>query len=267
VSVPCTAVPSFASLRIALDKWDLARFLTAHALPHPATELLVRGQEALTRIAQLRFPLLLKPRCGGNGLGIHRCENMRALEHCTRGADLWGKTLVQTEIPGYDIDCSVLCREGEVLAYTIQKGFTGMADFRPPGGIEFLEDERVIAVMRKLMAALRWSGVAHVDLRYDSLTDRINIIEVNPRFWGSVLGSLHAGVNFPYLACLEALGRSFAPPAFRACRYVAGATALGYWKRGRFGRSSTGFSFMDTLFWYARRDLLPALIEPFQKNP
>jgi hypothetical protein len=138
--------------------------------------------------------------------------------------------------------------------------------FRPPGGVEFVHDERVIGVVRELMAAVRWSGVAHVDLRYDSNTGAVNIIEVNPRFWGSVLASLHAGVNFPHLACLAALGRPFVAPDFRTCRYVAGSTALSYWKRGRFGRRSTGFAFTDTLFWYARYDLLPALIEPFQKR-
>jgi len=267
LGVPCVAVPTLPALQVALDKWELAGFLAAHGLPHPSTELITRGDASRSRIACLQWPLLLKPRSGGNGRGIRRCESIEQLYDLADSAHLWEATVAQSEVPGYDIDCSVLCRNGQVLAYTIQRGFIETAHFRPPVGIEFLHDERVIEVVRKLMAALRWSGVAHVDLRCDSRTDTINIIEVNPRFWGSVLGSVHAGVNFPHLACLSALGRPIAPACFRACRYVAGSAAWGSWRRGVFARSATGFAFTDTLFWYARHDPLPALIELFQKGP
>jgi len=266
LSVPSVAVPSLDSLQLTLDKWALARFLVANGLPHPTTELASHCAGSSVRSAALRFPVLLKPRSGGNGFGIRRFDGLRALDESLEVDNSRERAIVQTEITGYDIDCSVLCRDGEVLAYTIQKGFAASVGFGPPGAIEFVDDSDVIDVVRRLMAALRWNGVAHVDLRYDDVTGAVNIIEINPRFWGSVLGSLHAGINFPYLACLSALGRPFAAPYYRTCRYVGGATALGYWKRGRFARSSTGFSFTDTLFWYARHDPVPTLIEPFQKK-
>jgi len=262
IGVPCIGVPSSDSLEKGRDKWRLATFLMAHRLPHPHT-VLCSAYGGGWRINEMRFPVLVKPRLGGNGIGIRRFDDAGALSQHLSVAGPWDKTIVQTLLDGFDIDCSVLCDRGEVLAYTIQRGFLGASGFRPPGGIEFVDDERVIGIVRKMMAALSWSGVAHVDLRYDSRANQLNVIEINPRFWGSVLGSLHAGVNFPYLACQAALGRPFVTPDFRRCRYVAGATALSYWSRGRISTRSTGFSFSDTAFWYVRHDPWPMLVETF----
>jgi predicted ATP-grasp superfamily ATP-dependent carboligase len=261
--VPHTGVPPRQGLEIGRDKWQLKCFLDWAALPHPATELCTQGAGSLERLAALRFPVLIKPRFGGNGAGIRKVADITELIEYVRTADLWDRAVAQTFIQGQDIDCSVLCAGGEIRAYTIQRGFTPTPAFRPPGGVEFLHDDRVLTVVRELMAALAWDGVAHVDLRYSKGADQINVIEVNPRFWGSVLASLHAGVNFPYLACLTALGEPFDIPAFHPCRYVAGGTALRHWARGKVRARESGFSLSDTLFWYARGDPVPTILEPF----
>jgi D-aspartate ligase len=120
-------------------------------------------------------------------------------------------------------------------------------------------------VVRAVMAELHWSGVAHVDLRAHEESGEISIIEINPRFWGSVLGSLHAGVNFPYLACLNALGQEFDYPQFRDCRYVAGTTAAGIWRSGKYGITASGFALGDTVFRYILDDPLSSVLEWFLK--
>ncbi len=264
LTLPCVPVPALDNLQTSLDKWKLAEFLRDRALTHPPTVLCMSGEASRAEMRALRFPVLMKPRLGGNGFGIRRFQDAEALEsHLAASSGNYGEFIAQTEIRGRDIDCSVLCSEGEVLAYTIQQGFTPSAAFKSPGGVEFVHDPAVIQIVRKLMAALRWNGVAHIDLRYDLDSGAVNIIEINPRFWGSVLASLHAGVNFPHLACQAALGMAFDQPDFHSCRYVAGSTAVSYWKRGKFGKSAAGFSFTDTVFWYSRWDPLPTLVEPF----
>ncbi len=45
------------------------------------------------------------------------------------------------------------------------------------------------------MKNLHWNRIAHIDLRYD-IDGNLYIIEVNPRFWESLLASLSAGINF-----------------------------------------------------------------------
>ena len=47
------------------------------------------------------------------------------------------------------------------------------------------------------MQALKWSGIVNIDFIYDENDKQAKILEVNPRYWQSLLGSLFAGVNFP----------------------------------------------------------------------
>jgi phosphoribosylaminoimidazole carboxylase (NCAIR synthetase) len=257
-------LPSVDSLRVACDKWDMAQFLAARRFPHPRSVLCVDDANCRAQLRALDFPVLLKPRVGGNGAGIERFTDPDSLlAHLTTHPKRWGTTLAQRLVAGHDIDCSVLCVQGRVIAHTIQRGFTPTVGFRPPGGIEFTQHEGVLRVVRDLMRALNWNGVAHVDLRQSAETGAISIIEINPRFWGSVIGSRHAGINFPHLACVAGLGRTFEYPAFRRCRYVAGNTAVRFWSRGQLGTRIAGFTIADTVFRYALSDPLSSALEWF----
>jgi predicted ATP-grasp superfamily ATP-dependent carboligase len=256
--------PSARSFDVTADKWALACFLRAHDLPHPMTTFHSTEREVEQSIRTFEFPVLLKPRRGSNGIGIKRFDDPSTLFRYLRDhAGFLDRYIVQATIPGRDVDCSVLCENGRILAHTIQRGFI-MEDtnrFQPPGGVEFIDDQRVLGIVSQLMAALDWTGVAHVDLREDERSGQITILEVNPRFWGSVLGSLHAGVNFPYLACLAGLKLPFSVSQPRPCRYVSGKTAVGCWKRGQFGADRAGFGVSDTVFRDALRDPWPSFAE------
>jgi predicted ATP-grasp superfamily ATP-dependent carboligase len=257
LGTPSMLVPAPRQFDVAQDKWELARFLNANGLPHPPTTT-YGGDEAGRRCA-VPFPVLIKPRLGGYGAGIRRFETPDALIHHFSNVTNAETFVVQSVLDGQDIDCSVLCRDGQILAYTIQRPFLPAIGYRPAGGVEFVHDDRVLDVVTDLMRALHWNGLAHVDLRYDAGQNRLVILEINPRFWGSIVGSLHAGVNFPVLACRAALGESFRVPTARACRYVAGVAATSCWLRGRFGRRRAGFTPADTVFRYALSDPLPWL--------
>jgi len=266
--LPLAPIPPASSFDIADDKWRLACFVKQREFPHPATVLCSATQAFEDRIRVMQFPALIKPRHGGNGAGIRRFEHPSELSNYLEAhPQEIGRSIVQTEIRGYDVDCSVLCERGKVLAYTIQTDFSNdSAQFRPSGGIEFIPHEGVIGIVRRLMAALEWSGVAHVDLRCDARTGDVAIIEINPRFWGSLLGSLHAGVNFPHLACLAALGSPSPATAVQRIRYVAGGTALRLWLQGGTHGRRAGFAFTDTVFPHALKDPMPHVIEALAKT-
>ena len=48
------------------------------------------------------------------------------------------------------------------------------------------------------------------------------VLEINARYWGSLIGSLSAGVNFPAIACALALGEPVEPVEVKYDRYGVG---------------------------------------------
>src|SRR3712207_9519956 len=48
---------------------------------------------------------------------------------------------------------------------------------------------------------------------------QVGVLEFNPRYWASLMGSLSVGVNFPYLHCLAGVGVPFSRPAYSKKRY------------------------------------------------
>lgn len=49
---------------------------------------------------------------------------------------------------------------------------------------------------KMLLDKLEWHGPAMVEFRYDPLQDKLWLMEINPKFWGSTELGLAAGVNF-----------------------------------------------------------------------
>jgi predicted ATP-grasp superfamily ATP-dependent carboligase len=50
-----------------------------------------------------------------------------------------------------------------------------------------------------LLTSLKWHGVAMVEFKFNDKEKKGWLIEVNPRFWGSLALPIKAGVDFPYL--------------------------------------------------------------------
>jgi hypothetical protein len=111
--------------------------------------------------------------------------------------------LAQDYLPGQDIDLSVLCDDGEIVAWTIQESVPGESR-----SLRFLRNQAVLDMGSQLVRAIGFHGIAHFDLRHDERDGSIRFIECNPRFWGSVQYSAWAGVNFPDLGVRMAVGET-----------------------------------------------------------
>ena len=70
----------------------------------------------------------------------------------------------------------------------------------------------------KLLDALKWYGIAMVEFKLDQKDGVPKLIEVNPRFWGSMSLAIHPGVDFPYLLYRLAVDGDIEP----AGEYAAG---------------------------------------------
>ncbi|ADJ15470.1 carboxylate--amine ligase [Halalkalicoccus jeotgali] len=63
---------------------------------------------------------------------------------------------------------------------------------------EAIDDPAVESAGLALLRALGWHGPAMVEFKRDARDGELVLMEVNPRFWGSLALSIHAGVDFPY---------------------------------------------------------------------
>ncbi len=243
------AFSPIATLEIATNKFQLAKFCESRNIPYPKTTFLkdYRDESNPSRSA-ISLPLIVKPETGWGGRNVYRIareDDFSAIKPTSHPKE--GDYIVQEYVDGYDIDMSLLARNGEILAHTIQKGFLKRANrFAASAGLEFLKNEGVYASVSKLIKELDFSGIAHVDLKYDKQNGEFKIIEINARYWGSLIASFQAGVNFPYLHILSSLEEEVPAASFDPIHYMDFITAVKTSKRSLFSKRSLPFQWKDT---------------------
>lgn len=196
-------LPSLKNFDNACDKELLHKHLLNTNLHYPLGTVANAGE--LPNLDGLKYPLIAKPVNGsGGGLGIKVLRNYNeVLQYCKNNA-FKCNSIFQEYIEGYDVCINVLCKDGEILNYTVQKG----VDFEKGEEtyqvvFDFIEDETLYDYTLSLMKSLNWTGVANIDWRYDTNSQHYKVIEINTRYWYNVDASAIVGVNFPYLSCLN----------------------------------------------------------------
>lgn len=254
-AVPRFPVASASLLERLHDKWSFYELLSHYDLPAPRTRLL--DPKSAAQAFELSYPVLVKPALGEGGFGITLCESP---EHLAR---LWsdaehqeGRWLAQEFIHGYDIDVSLLADHGRMVAHTIQLD-------EAPDAKRFVHHARVAEIAEELVRVSEFHGLAHLDMRIDTRTDTLYVVECNPRVWGSLMYSVWAGVNFIELGCMMATGQRLpisVPPAERVWHQgVAPRRMLKALLRGR--SAPAGMSGATLASWQqAHRDPLTQMI-------
>jgi predicted ATP-grasp superfamily ATP-dependent carboligase len=119
--------------------------------------------------------------------------------------------LVPREGPGYGASF-LIDEKGGVKASFIHKR---LREYPVTGGASTLresarhDDIRDMALA--LLKALNWFGVAMVEFKIDPRDGQPKLMEINPRFWGSLSLAVTAGVNFPYLLYRMSRNENFKP--------------------------------------------------------
>lgn len=261
-SLPPLAPPD--TIDIASDKWRLTEILTKARIPFPKTILFQGEAVDEHKLTQLSFPVLTKPLDSAGGTGIKFFDNLSSLIAYLNHETHPKKLVIQSFVRGYDLICNVLCQDGEIKAHTIQRGIRpGAKRFEPPSSYEFIRQEQVYNNTEKLMRALKFSGIACIDLRYDEVKNETAVLEVNPRYWGSVVASLAAGINFPYLACQLGMNLDFPKPAYELVRYTKPEVAFKLLLKKYLNGDKTIRTLKETGLPYTFADLGPEFIKYF----
>ena len=267
-------LPEYELIELVRNKWSLYQFATQHGLPAVTSVFIGKGGEPISESADLdliEYPALLKPTVQRGGFGIVKVDSPSHLEQAwkdkriIKGSDY----ILQNYISGYDISFAVFSESGKVIAYTLWKELLPCKEsFRVPRLVEYTEDEQAVDVGRQLVSAIGWNGVADIDLIFDKRDKTMKILEINPRFWLSLLGSLTAGVNFPLMSCLTAVGAECPEmKQTRPVKYARPSASIRMLLSRLLGRKlADGYSLRDSAIRFILKDPLPELVYALRKS-
>lgn len=200
------------------DAFELARdkartFVKAQELgiPCPRTYVPESVEELRDLIAEEPLDtFVVKPRTGSGSAGVLYGPDIDAASlvgHWERH----GPLLLQERIPraGTALGLSALFdRSGQERAAFAHRR---LREYPVSGGPSTQRVSETLGAThdygRQLLSALGWSGVAMVEWKVHPETGAPLLLEINPRFWGSLALAVRAGVDFPTLYADAALGR------------------------------------------------------------
>ena len=194
-------IPPYATVMKALDKSLTLK--VAEGTPQPVT-FSPEKPSAISRIAkEANYPVVIKPRVSSGSRGIKYANNAAELAYYFKiTAEKYGVPLVQEYIPGDEMyGVSVLLnRDAKVRAFFVHKRIRQFPLTGGPSTYRVSVSNRLLVDLgTKLLKAMGWDGEAMVEFKVDPRDGMPKLIEVNPRFWGSLSLGIAAGVDFPYL--------------------------------------------------------------------
>ena len=202
-----------ATIEKAADKLLTAELARSVGVPVPQT---MPARTALQRANDFSFPVVIKPRREYPGRPPVRYasgarELREILSSLSAVAGTESELLVQEFVPGSGCGFFALYQRGVCRRVFMHRR---VREYPPTGGVstcaESFYDSQLEIEGRRILDALNWHGVAMVEFRRDRRDGSYQLIEVNPKFWGSLDLALDAGAHFPADLCRMALGDTLA---------------------------------------------------------
>lgn len=213
------ALPSLEAIETANATDRLLAVARQVGVPVPATTILPPGQDPVTLADNLDYPVVIKYREGENlqlppeyryaivrdresFLAVYRAMSARQ-----------SSPLVQEYVDGDGYGMSALFNQASepVAAFCHRRVREYPVSGGPSCFCESVHDERLVDYGLRLLRALRWHGVAMVEFKRDRVSGEYRLMEINPRFWGSLPLAVAAGVDFPVLLYRVARGEGVRP--------------------------------------------------------
>jgi len=265
-------IVSFEKLQFARRKDKILQMAEKLGIPIPRTWYV----DDISKISKLKdrltYPVVIKPQMSSGAVGISYPKNPgdfmeQYLSIHRRFPYPLIQELIPREGPGYGASF-LLDEKGEVRASFVHKR---LREYPVAGGASTLREsvrgDDIRDMARALLNALDWFGVAMVEFKVDPRDGTPKLMEINPRFWGSLSLAVEAGVNFPYLLYRMSRGENFKPVEHyqigKRCRWLLPGDILHFiYNPGRMKLWPEFFHFWDGNTAYdilSRKDPLPVL--------
>ncbi|MHA1835059.1 MAG: HAD hydrolase-like protein, partial [Candidatus Baldrarchaeia archaeon] len=194
-------IEKYEKLSAISNKWFLRKIASDIGARYPKS-LVVKNKimpDIKNFIEEIGFPVVIK------GIGdaskpkfVSNYDEL--LEECHRR--IRSDFLLQEYVPGTGVGYFVLSYMGEPIAEFMHKR---LFESTPLGGASIKAetnfDPELLRLGRTIVRKTKWTGVMMAEFRKEEETGELYLIEVNPKFWGSLELAYRAGVDFPkYLA-------------------------------------------------------------------
>jgi len=214
--------PDSKKIEFVRDKRNLMKFAEAHGVPMPKTfyspptpePCKVQGLGHL--LDKIPIPAVIKPRVSSGSFGIVYVRKREDLAHSYQSVhERFPFPLIQEWIPdgGGAFGLSALLDEASNIkaAFVHKKLRMYPVQGGPSTLREGVDHPRIMEIGLSLLKSLNWVGVAMVEFKVDPRDGIPKLMEINPRFWGSLQLAIFSGVDFPYLILRMARKESFEP--------------------------------------------------------
>jgi predicted ATP-grasp superfamily ATP-dependent carboligase len=202
--------PSIETVRKLSDKGALVGLCQELGLSVPSSDYFSDGQEFIRNHTGYSYPVVLKPTLSriknkeGDWINTSVCyANSKVELHKLIKSTVYFcdyPFMIQEYIEGFGSGVFLLFNEGDYIAHFAHRR---LREKPPSGGVSVLSksigaNPEQLAIAKKLLSEVNWHGVAMVEFKVDD-QGKPYVIEVNPRFWGSLQLAIDAGVDFPYM--------------------------------------------------------------------
>jgi predicted ATP-grasp superfamily ATP-dependent carboligase/protein-tyrosine phosphatase len=206
-------LPSAETIALCLDKEETNRFATQLDVKVPRTWVYANISELEAHIEEIVFPVAVK---GKSEIVKDRPFYAKNADQLLESISRWGMgilhakvsfPIIQQYINGIGVGFFALYQHGKCLRIFMHHR---LRETPPSGGpsscaMSIFEDN-LMQTGIKLLDALEWHGVAMVEFKKEKDSGDLYLMEINPKFWGSLDLAIASGVDFPVLDVRMAIG-------------------------------------------------------------
>lgn len=204
------AAPSARAMAVAYDKRETHALATAAGVDQPWTTF--PAARADVEALECDFPVILKPafKAEANRFTAAKAWRVDGRDELLRRYDE-ALTLVPPEVlmiqelipgsGGAQLSYAALCADGEPIASASAVRLRQQPpDFgKASSYVETTEEGDFAPQARRLLLALRLTGMVEVEFKRDARDGRAKLLDINARVWGWQSLCAGAGVDFPWL--------------------------------------------------------------------
>ncbi len=242
-------IPPYESFKVAKDKGATLKLAAELGLPCPRTWEPATSQGfADQAVALVPGSFVAKPRSGTGSAGVNYGE-VQTRDQWISHWDKFGPMLIQERIPsegvGQGVSLLIDSRGECVAAFAHQRLQQYPNSGGPSTDRQSIHAPELVQWSIELLRRLSWRGIAMVEWKLDPRDNQPKLMEINPRFWGSLELAVRAGVDFPVLYAQAARGEKLMPTRLDyqvgvRCRWLIPGDILRYLTQSKSRRESIG---------------------------